>query len=92
MKELIRALLIFLVLSLMTGLAYPLVITGLAAAFLPGEGRGQPGRGPRASRRLRPHRAKVHGGPLLPRPAVGERLRREQLRGHELRAGQRAIY
>jgi len=40
MGELIRALLIFLVLTLMTGLAYPLGITGLSRLFFPGKAAG----------------------------------------------------
>jgi len=40
MKELMRALLIFIVLSLITGLAYPLVITGLSALFFPEKAAG----------------------------------------------------
>jgi K+-transporting ATPase ATPase C chain len=40
MRELIRALLIFIVLSLLTGLAYPSVITGLSRLFFPGKAAG----------------------------------------------------
>ena len=40
MKQLMRAVLIFIVLSLMTGLAYPLVVTGLAELFFPWKASG----------------------------------------------------
>ncbi len=40
MRELIRALLIFVVLSLITGLAYPLAITGVARLFFPDKASG----------------------------------------------------
>lgn len=40
MGELIRTLLIFLVLTLMTGLAYPLGITGLSRLLFPGKAAG----------------------------------------------------
>ncbi len=40
MRELIRTLLIFLVLSLLTGLAYPSVITGLSRLFFPWKAAG----------------------------------------------------
>ena len=73
MRELIRTLLIFLVLTLMTGLAYPLAVTGLSRLFFPGKAAGSLVRiadvwsGP-------PHRTKVHRRPVLPRPAVAKRL------------------
>ena len=40
MRELVRALLIFVVLSLITGLAYPLAITGLSGLLFPAKAAG----------------------------------------------------
>ncbi len=88
MRELIRALLIFLVLYAPDRSRLSARHHGPCPALLRREGRREPGYGPRARRRVGAHRTEIHGSPVLSRPAVGERLRREQLRGHQFRACQ----
>ena len=40
MKDLLRSLLIFIIMSLLTGLAYPFIITGISNVTMPDKARG----------------------------------------------------
>ena len=61
--------------TVLLGLAYPLVVTGVAPGRLPGQGRRQPDRARRQDRRLAADRPGLQARPaLLPEPALGDGL------------------
>ncbi|MCC7171896.1 MAG: potassium-transporting ATPase subunit C, partial [Planctomycetes bacterium] len=63
MRSIVRALLVLCVLTLLTGIAYPLLVTGIATLAFPHEASGSP----------RVHDGKVVGSALLAQPFTDPR-------------------
>ena len=84
-KNLIIAVLMTIVTTLLLGVAYPLVVTGLAQVLFPRQGERPADRAGRQGRRLANHRSGVLVAGLLPLAAVGRRhrVRCGELRGNE---------
>ena len=80
MQELRTALLMLLALTGLTGVAYPLAVTGIAQLVFPGPGERQPRDGRRRRARLGADRAAVRRPALLLEPAVGDGRLPEQRR------------
>ena len=80
-KELLVALRMTVVTLVLTGLAYPLLVTGVAQVALPVAGERQPRLGRRAGRRLRADRPGLQEPGLLPAAALGRGRRRLRRRG-----------
>ena len=76
MQNVLRALRAVVVLAVLTGLAYPLVITGIAQLTMSGKADGSLVAGGRAGRRELVDRAGVGRRRVVPRPALRHRLRR----------------
>ncbi len=72
LKEIRPAIIILVLLTLITGLAYPLAMTAIAGVLFPEAGAGQPDREGRQGDRLRPDRAGIQGRQILPWPALGD--------------------
>ena len=86
LREIRPAIILLLLLTAITGLAYPLAMTAIAGVDLSVPGAGQPDREGRQGDRLRPDRAGVQGGQIFPRPPLGDAgPRPEQF--HQDRAG-----
>ena len=74
MKHLIRpAILLLLLLTVLTGILYPLFITGLAQLLLPPRGQWKPDRQGRPSCGVGSHRAAFRGSPLFLGAAFGDK-------------------
>ena len=65
------AVVLLVLLSALTGLVYPLVVTGVAQVAFPAPGERQPDRNGRQCRRLGAHRAELQERSLLPSAPVG---------------------
>ena len=91
MLQHIRPAVVLLVLfTVLTGLVYPLAVTGDRAARAAAAGERQPDREGRRGRRLGADRAELQDGPLLPPPSVGDdRHRPERFDQDDRRALQR---
>ena len=90
-RQLVPALVAFLVFTVLTGIAYPLVVTGVAAGRFPRPSRRLADRAGRRGRRLPPHRPRLRRPRLLPSPSLRgrRRLRRHVELGVESRADER---
>ena len=71
-----------IVTTILLGLGYPLVVTGIAGVIFPAQGRRQPHPQRRPGHRLRAARPELHLRQILPSPPLG---RRQRLRRHCLR-------
>ena len=69
-KNLIVAVLMTLVTTVLLGLVYPLVVTGLAQVLFPRQGERAADRAGRQDHRLADHRPELLVAGLLPRAAV----------------------
>ena len=72
LREIRPAIFLLLLLTLITGLAYPLAMTAIAGAIFPQAGARQPDREGRQGGRLGPDRAGIQGRQIFPRPALGD--------------------
>jgi hypothetical protein len=74
MKNLLRpAISLFVLLSIVTGVFYPLLVTGVARDGFPGCRQRQPDRQGRQTDRLRTDRPELHRAEVLLGPAIGNR-------------------
>ena len=67
-----KAFRMLIVLTVITGVAYPLLVTGIAQVAVQGPGERQPDREGRQGARLAPHRPAVLRSEVLLEPAVGD--------------------
>ena len=73
LSELRPALVMIVVMSLITGVAYPLVVTGIAEVAFPEAGERQPDRARRQGGGLRAHRSAVFRPEILLEPRFRDR-------------------
>jgi hypothetical protein len=74
-RQLFPAMVVFLAFTLLTGIVYPLAVTGIAQLAFPGRGERVAGRATQPGRRLAPDRAAVQRRRVLPAAPVGGRTR-----------------
>ena len=84
LKELKPAILITFVLTILTGILYPLAVTGNRADHLPQTGERQPDRARRKGDRVGDHRPEFHQAGVFPSAALAELVRRGELGRHQL--------
>ena len=75
MKQLIIAIRVTLVLAIVTGVAYPLLVTGLSQLLFPHQANGSLTPGRWQDRRIGTDRPAVHQAAVFPRPPLGRRQR-----------------
>ncbi len=83
LKELRPALVVFVVLTVVTGVVYPAVVTLIGQLAFPSEVRRQRDRARRQGRRLAPAGPAVLGAAVFLEPAVGDGTAAIQRRGLE---------
>ncbi len=74
-RQLLPALGMMLVFTVLLGVAYPLLVTGIGQTAFNGQGQRLAGRGRREGRRLEVDRSAVHRCQVLPPPTLRRRLR-----------------
>ena len=77
-KEIRPAIVLIIAFTIITGLVYPLVMTGIAEVIFPHQAQWQPDREGRQGGRLRIDRAIFHQRSLFPWPPVGHAWSRSQ--------------
>ena len=72
LREIRPAVILLILLTLITGLAYPLAMTAIAGAIFPKQAQGSLIEKDGKVDRLRPDRAGVQGRQIFPRPPFGD--------------------
>ena len=94
LKELKPGFMMMVVMTVLTGLIYPAVITGIAQVALSRSGQRQPDRVERTGDRLPSHRPELHQARVLSAAAIfgRQRLRSDRQRGIEPGADEREVH